>query len=38
MKAMTLADGNVSRAAEILQIDRTHLHRLIKEFELVKSR
>jgi two-component system nitrogen regulation response regulator NtrX len=34
IKAINLAEGRISRAAEILQIDRTHLYKLINEYEL----
>lgn len=34
VKAINLAEGKISRAAEILQIDRTHLYKLINEYQL----
>ncbi len=34
IKALNLADGKVQHAASILGIDRTHLYRLMKEFDL----
>ncbi len=34
IKAINLAQGKVARAAQILQIDRTHLYKLINEYEL----
>jgi len=34
IKAINLAEGRIARAAEILQIDRTHLYRLINEYQL----
>lgn len=37
MKALNLSQGRVSRAAEILQIDRTHLYKLINEYQLKDS-
>jgi two-component system nitrogen regulation response regulator NtrX len=37
IKAMTLAEGKVAKAAEILQIDRTHLYKLIDEYQLKTS-
>ncbi len=35
VKALTLTEWNVVRAARLLGIDRSHLHRLINEFQLV---
>ena len=37
IKALALAAGNISKAADLLQIDRTHLHRLIREFQIASS-
>ncbi len=34
VKAINLAEGKISRAAEILQIDRAHLYKLISEYQL----
>lgn len=34
IKAINLAEGKIARAAEILQIDRTHLYKLVNEFQL----
>jgi DNA-binding NtrC family response regulator len=34
IKAINLAEGRISRAAEILQIDRAHLYKLINEYQL----
>jgi DNA-binding NtrC family response regulator len=34
IKAINLAEGKIARAAEILQVDRTHLYKLINEFEI----
>jgi len=34
LKALNLADGRVAKAAEILQIDRTHLYKLIDNYNL----
>jgi DNA-binding NtrC family response regulator len=34
IKAINLAEGRIARAAEILQIDRTHLYKLIEEYQL----
>jgi two-component system nitrogen regulation response regulator NtrX len=34
IKAINLANGKIPRAAEILQIDRTHLYKLINEYQL----
>ncbi len=34
IKALNLAQGRVVRAAEVLQIDRTHLYKLINEYQL----
>jgi len=34
IKALSLSGGRVSRAAEMLQVDRTHLYRLIGEYQL----
>ncbi len=34
LKALNSTGGNVTKAAELLQIDRAHLHKLIKEFGL----
>jgi len=34
IKAINLAEGQVAKAAEILQIDRTHLYKLINEYQL----
>ncbi|MFL6194252.1 MAG: helix-turn-helix domain-containing protein [Thermoanaerobaculia bacterium] len=34
LDAIDLAGGNVSRAAELLDLNPTYLHRLIRNFEL----
>ncbi len=34
IRAINLAEGKIARAAEILQIDRTHLYKLINEYQL----
>lgn len=34
IKAINLAEGRIARAAELLQIDRTHLYKLINEYQL----
>jgi DNA-binding NtrC family response regulator len=34
IRALSSTSGNVSRAADLLGIERTHLHRLINEFDL----
>lgn len=34
LKAINLAEGRIAKAAEILQIDRTHLYKLIDEYQL----
>ncbi len=34
IKAINLADGKVAKAADILQIDRTHLYKLLHEYHL----
>jgi len=34
IKAINLAEGRIARAAEILQIDRTHLYKLMSDYRL----
>jgi len=34
VRALTVTHGNVARAAELLGVERTHLYRLINEFDL----
>jgi len=34
IKAISLADGRIAKAAEILEVDRTHLYKLINEYDL----
>ncbi|MBN2226173.1 MAG: sigma-54-dependent Fis family transcriptional regulator [candidate division Zixibacteria bacterium] len=38
IKAINLANGRIARAAEILQIDRTHLYKLLDEYNLKNLR
>jgi len=37
IKAINLAEGRIARAAEILKVDRTHLYKLINEYNLKQN-